>query len=203
MKGIIITTIIILATLFSCTLDKKSTPPLLPMEELREGDIVLRRGCSFASNIILSTDRTGEYSHIGLVHKNDSGWCVIHAVNDEPSFKGDFDRVKIERIEDFFTPSRAKSGMIMHSYINDSLAERISTLAIKMVEDSVKFDSSFDITNSKELYCTEFIYQLYKSIGEDITEGRRTRINFINLPDEIIFPSDIARNKKLKIFFKF
>lgn len=175
----------------------------IPYDSLRTGDIVFRRGCSYTSYIVLAGQENHNYSHIGLVQQTDSGWCVIHSVNDEPDHPADFDRVKIERIEKFFSPTRATQGEIMHSWINDSIANNISQQALQLVKDSVHFDASFDTDNHNELYCTELIYLLYKNMGEDITEGRRTSVGILCFPDEIIFPCDIYENKKLKSFYKF
>ena len=163
----------------------------IPYDSLRNGDIVFRRGCSYTSYIVLANDDSHDYSHIGIVQKSDSGWCVIHAVNDERAHPADFDRVKIDKIEDFFSPARATMGEIMHSWLNDSLANIVSQQALQLLNDN------------SELYCTEFIYFLYKNIGEDITEGRRTPVGIFCFPEEIIFPSDIHENKKLKSFCKF
>ncbi|MBQ8542151.1 MAG: hypothetical protein IJ436_01585 [Bacteroidaceae bacterium] len=175
----------------------------IPYDSLRNGDIVFRRGCSYTSYIVLANDDNHDYSHIGIVQKSDSGWCVIHSVNDEPDHPTDFDRVKIEKIERFFSPSRATKGEIMHSWLNDSVASIISQQAIQLLKDSVRFDASFNTEEHSELYCTEFIYFLYKNIGEDITEGRRTPVGILCFPNEMIFPSDIYKNKRLKSFCKF
>lgn len=175
----------------------------IPYDSLRNGDLVFRRGCSYTSYIVLAGQEKCFYSHIGLVQHTDSGWCVVHAVNDEPDHLADFDRVKIERIENFFSPARATQGEIMHSWVNDSVAEKISEQALQWVKDSVRFDASFNTDDTNELYCTEFIYLLYKNMGEDITEGRRTPVGILCFPDEIIFPCDIYENKRLKSYYKF
>lgn len=172
----------------------------LPYDSLREGDLVFRRGRNMTSNIVVAKD-SYSYSHIGLVHKSDSGWHVIHAVNDEYDFNGDFDRVKMERIEKFFAPERASAGAIAHSFICDSIAHKITIQALKHVKDSTRFDNDFILEDTNELYCTELIHYLYKSVGVDITEGRRTPTGLFGFPDEVIFPSDILCNKKLHIYF--
>lgn len=172
----------------------------LPYSQLREGDLVFRRGRNMTSNIIVAKD-SYSYSHIGMLHRSDSGWCVIHAVNDEPDFKGDFDRVKIDSIETFFAYERSSAGAIAHSFIDDSTAAAMSRKALQYVKDSVRFDAEFRLDDQTELYCTELIHILYQSAGNDITEGRRTAAGIFGFPDKIIFPSDILSNKKLQIYF--
>lgn len=177
--------------------------PQIPYDSLRTGDIVFRRGCSYTSHIVLAGQANHNYSHIGMVQQTDSGWCVIHSVNDEHDHPTDFDRVKIEKIERFFAPGRATNGEIMHTWLNDSTVAKMSQQAIQLVKDSIRFDASFNSDDHGKLYCTEFIYFLYKNAGEDITEGRRTPVGILCFPDEIIFPCDIYENKKLKSFYKF
>lgn len=177
--------------------------PQIPYDSLRTGDIVFRRGCSYSSYIVLAGQENHNYSHIGIVQHTDSGWCVIHSVNDEPDHPADFDRVKIEKIERFFAPTRATNGEIMHTWLYEETIARMSQQALRLVKDSVRFDASFDTDNHSELYCTELIHLLYINIGEDITEGRRTPVGILSFPDEIIFPCDIYENKKLKSYYKF
>lgn len=175
----------------------------IPVDCVRNGDIVFRRGRSFSSSIVLSQDAGCKYSHIGIVCKRDTALCVIHAVNEEPDFKGDFDRVKIEPIESFFSPERASAGAMYHSWVSDSVSAVIIENAMELVRDSVRFDADFDHNDSGELYCTELIYLLYRNVGIDITEGRRTTVNALCFPDELIFPNDIQVNKKLQKYFEF
>ena len=177
--------------------------PQIPYDSLRTGDIVFRRGCSYSSYIVLAGQENHNYSHIGIVQHTDSGWCVIHSVNDEPDHPADFDRVKIEKIERFFASARATNGELMHTWLPAALVAKMSHQALQWVKDSVRFDASFDTDNHSELYCTELIYLLYKNIGEDITEGRRTPVGILCFPDEIIFPCDIYENKKLKSYYIF
>lgn len=175
----------------------------VPLDSVRNGDIVFRRGRSFSSSIVLSQDAGGRYSHIGIVCRRDTALYVIHAVNEEPDFKGDFDRVKIEPVESFFSPGRASAGAMYHSWVSDSLSALIIENAMELVRDSVRFDAGFDHNDSGELYCTELIYLLYRNVGIDITEGRRTPVKLFSFPDEIIFPNDIQMNNNLQKYFEF
>lgn len=194
----------VLALLSSCGGDGgRALPVELPLDSIRNGDIVFRRGCSFSSEMIMSQQQNNRYTHIGIVCRRDSGCFVVHAVNEEHDFPGDFDRVKIDRIETFFAPDRAKAGAICHSWLCDSVQDALVGAALAAVRDSVRFDSDFNHNDHSELYCTELIYMLYRSVGVDITEGRRTPVGVLFLPDEIIFPDDILLNKKLQEFFVF
>lgn len=189
---------IFLPILYGCA--TSSEGPEIPYSQLREGDLVFRRGRNITSNIIVSKD-SYSYSHIGMLLLHDSCWHVVHSVNDEHDFAGDFDRVKLEPVEKFFSDERASAGAIAHTFVDDSAANLMIAQAMQYVKDSTRFDADFNLDNSNELYCTEFIHTLYRTIDIDITEGRRTKAGIFNFPDEIIFPSDILKNKKLEIYF--
>lgn len=175
----------------------------IPFGSVRNGDLVFRRGRSFSSGMILAHDKGSNYSHIGIVYRLDTMLYVIHAVNEEPDFDGDFDRVKMEPLEVFFSHERASAGAMCHSWVSDSVSASLTAKAVGLVCDSVRFDADFNLDDSDELYCTELVYHLYKGAGIDITEGRRTKVGIMCFPDEVIFPDDIRRNKNLLEYFEF
>lgn len=175
----------------------------IPVDSVRNGDIVFRRGRSFSSGMILAHDKGSSYSHIGIVCRLDTMLCVVHAVNEEPDFDGDFDRVKMEPLECFFSKERASAGAMYHSWIGDSLSAIITARAMQLARDSVRFDASFNHHDRTELYCTELVYHLYEGVGIDITQGRRTKVGIMSFPDEVIFPDDIQENKNNVKYFEF
>ena len=84
---------------------------ILPADaEMRPGDIVFRRGGSMASNAVLLADRSGHYSHVGIVVDSCGVMMVVHAVPGEPEYEGAPDRVKMERPERFFSSLNACEG---------------------------------------------------------------------------------------------
>ncbi len=108
--------------LFSCHEAEQRPYFVFPKDiQLSEGDIVFRQGRSVASRAVLSADKAGYYSHIGIVVKYNDKWQVVHAVPDEPDFEGDEDRVKIDDLNVFFSAERANSGALMR-VTNDTLA---------------------------------------------------------------------------------
>ena len=191
------------ALLLACSHSTRETLAL-PLDSLRNGDIVFRSGLSMSSNLIMMHDGSGgAYSHVGIVCHTDSGWYVVHAVNDEHDFPGDVDRVKMEPLHCFFSPERASSGEIVHAWVSEDTAQAMTRRAMGFARDSVLFDARFDHHDHTHIYCTELIYIIYKEVGIDITEGRTTKVGTLLFPDEIIFPSDIYKNRKLKSYFKY
>lgn len=85
----------------------------LLQRELREGDLLFRRGIGVLGRAVVATDDEGRFSHVGIAVKVDNVWHVVHAVPDEPDFEGDFDRVKCEPIECFYDEFRAGNGAVI------------------------------------------------------------------------------------------
>ena len=66
----------------------------LPLDSLRDGDLVFRQGMGPESEAVLQLDSTGgQYSHIGIVISDNGKWKVVHAVPGESN--DGIDRVKI------------------------------------------------------------------------------------------------------------
>ena len=179
------------------------TMPNFPYSEIRSGDLAFRMGTGVYGRL-LKTQYADSiyYSHIGLIVQVDSQWVVIHAVPKEIDGIGDFERVKMETLPKFFAADKAIHGELVHTgYIdNGSMTEA----AIRFVQDSVKFDSKFNLADSSSLYCTELIWLLYKREGIDLTEGRRSLRNMLFLGNEgCIVPSDILSFSGNVSYYKF
>ena len=66
----------------------------LPAGLFQDGDLAFRRGTGLTSRVVLAADKSGAYSHVGILKWMDGKWHVIHAVPGEPDYRGDEDRVK-------------------------------------------------------------------------------------------------------------
>lgn len=189
------------AFLLSCK-EKKNSGFLFPEHLLQEGDLAFRCGRSIASNTILTADAVGEYSHVGIVVKQNNRFKIIHAVPDERDSEYDTDRVKIDDLQTFFKPERSISGAIMR--VNDStIATTAAHRALQIFERGTLFDHNYNLSDSSKMYCTELIYFVYKEAGIDLTEGRRSNIKLPAVSGIYIFPSDIQKNSILQLLYRY
>ena len=88
------------ALCYLCTGCRQTAPghEAVPVERLREGDLVFRLGSSIESRVVRATDaRKTRYSHVGVLVQEGGQWFVVHAVPGEHEGRGDSDRVKMER----------------------------------------------------------------------------------------------------------
>ena len=185
-----------------CEKQKEQISNYTPQENIREGDLVFRRGIGLASQFVLLADKKGMYSHIGIVVLAENKYKIVHAVPGEPDSKGSEDRVKIDDIDTFFANDRAKSGAIMRIG-NDSIALHAAKEALRIYNKGMLFDHKYNLRDTSQMYCTELIHFVYSRAGIDLTEGRRNIINLPSFSGEYIFPSDIQQNTSIKTIYIF
>lgn len=191
-----------IAVLFSCT-NRQKECPLIPIEKLKQGDIAFRRGEGVISDIVLYSDADGLYSHVGLVVLHNDTIKVIHSVPGEYDDENDFDRVKIEPIENFYSVERAERGEVLRMSMTEAQRECIANLALKKAEHKVKFDHDYNLNDTMALYCTEFVQLMFKNVGIDLAEGRMSDVIFPGMSSKYIMPSDLYKNKKLTSIYKY
>lgn len=201
----IITILVIVISLgmTQCVSAEQKQAPQIPLDKLQQGDIAFRRGEGFISEVVVYNDANGMYSHIGIIVKHNDSLKVVHAVPGEPDFKGDFDRVKLEPIGAFFSPSRALRGEIMRIPLADSMRNIINNIALEKAHQKIKFDHDYNVNDTTKLYCTELIQLLFSHIDIDLAGNRSTIINIPGASGNYIMPSDIYRNEKLISVYKY
>lgn len=200
---ITIFTTIISMGMVQCNTQEQKPAPQIPIDKLQQGDIAFRRGEGFISEVVVYNDANGMYSHIGVIVKHNDSLKVVHAVPGEPDFKGDFDRVKLEPIESFFSPSRALRGEIMRISLTDSMRYIINNIALEKAHQKIKFDHDYNVNDTTKLYCTELVQLIFSHMDIDLAEDRSTAINIPGMSENYIMPSDIYKNKKLISVYKY
>lgn len=168
--------------------------------DLRTGDIVFRRGISPQSDIVYSLDKNSIYSHIGMVLWHNNQWSIIHSVPNEAP-KGEKDRVKIEKIEEFFSKEKSKSGAVYRMDLQAEDTIVLYDLSMEILKTKPLFDNSFSIEDTLSFYCTELVWHLYKkAINKDLTEKRRHKFPLF---PPLILCSDIQKYPDLNPIFEY
>lgn len=175
----------------------------LLQRELREGDLLFRRGMGVLGRAVTATDHDGRFSHVGIAVKVDGAWHVIHAVPDEREFEGDFDRVKCEPVELFFDQMRAGNGAVYRVNVVPEQIDVAVAHARRLSAEKRKFDHDYDLSDTTEMYCTELVEFVFAQSGESISEGRLTHVNFPSMTGDYIMPSDLTKNSKLNQIYSF
>lgn len=178
--------------LLFCACSAPTREIAFPLEEMAPGDLAFRCGRGVFSRAVTVAEEDGVYSHVGILVQDGGQWKVVHAVPGEREFKGDYDRVKMENLEVFFAPDRALRGCLVHTGLRDStLVESLCREAIQNARDSVRFDNDYNLQDSSQVYCTEFVWRLYLKRGMDLTEGRRRFIRALQINGDVILPEHL------------
>lgn len=169
---------------------------------LRPGDVVFRRGEGLASRVILAADHNGHYSHTGIVVDSCGILMIVHAVPGEHDYKGDVDRVKLDRPEIFFSSQFATIGEVCRP--KDSVvAARAAAIAWQIYQRRILFDHEYDDMDSTRMYCTELIVFAFRRAGYELADTMRHVISLPFLHASCIFPSDIYASDFLKSVIAF
>lgn len=198
------TLLIILFLIITCGCQSVKEERIFPSALIQEGDLAFRCGRGMMSKIVKNAEEDHCYSHIGIAINVDGIWKIVHAIPDEKDFDGDFGRVKADDINEFFKEGKAEIGCLVHPGINDQDAiANIHKNAIRAVKDSLRFDGKYDLYDGSSVYCTEFIWRLFKEEGIDLTEGRRRWVRLLNVSGEVILPEHILNYSGNEIYYRF
>lgn len=142
---------------------KASSPvdAILPdTTKLHNGDLIFRKGRSNLSRII-TTIYPGEFSHTGILYKENNRWYVIYASeNDDDGKREEVMKVPLSQ----FTYNARAIG-VARVKCSASQTEAATRNALKMAEERVPFDSEYNLKDHSKVYCTEMVYVAYKACG--------------------------------------
>jgi len=192
--------LLFLLSLFACSGNTDVEYPFSDVE-LQAGDLVFRKGKGTKSRAVLFADKSGLYSHVGIVSPTDSGMKIVHI---EPNDSGD-EIIKVEDIACFFNTKNAEAGAVMRFSDTVGCMEKAAEYAMTLyVNRQIKFDHDYNLEDTTKMYCSELVWHVYDRVGYDVSDNRRNTIdNFPSFSGTYIFPSDIYKNSKLSIIYKF
>ena len=167
---------------------------------LLPGDLLFRRGTSLSSEAVIMADRRGEFSHVGIVADSAGVMMVVHAVPDEPDFKGDPDRVKMETPASFFTTDKASKGVVCRP--NDAEAgKRAAKVALETYRRGTLFDHKYNSEDTTTMYCTELVVHCYRKAGYELTGPPTHSYSMPILSCTCWLPSDLYHSEGIHEIF--
>lgn len=185
---------------FSCKERNKKIIPDISSYNLEDGDIILRKGRSVNSRVVMMSKNNENYSHIGIVIKSDSSVFVVHSSPDDINDK-DGNIIRKEEINDFLSEDKSVAMAIYRYELTLSQKKILLDKIQYYLDKRIKFDNDFDLIDTNYFYCTEFVWRCYKALDIDISAKKRTVFPGVN--KKFIFPSDIAQNSNLKLIHKY
>ncbi|MGM0567012.1 MAG: YiiX/YebB-like N1pC/P60 family cysteine hydrolase [Bacteroidota bacterium] len=165
--------------------------------EFHDGDLILRRGKSFVSQLVLLGDKESQYSHIGIVIIRDNTPYVIHAVpgeaeNNEPEY------VRMETIPEFLDVSKS-ADFAVYTLKNKykGIGNKVAEKAYEYYKEQIQFDSSFNLEDHSRLYCTELVWCAYLSADIKLT-GTYDELKIPFYKGDFIYPSNLLNHSIFK-----
>jgi len=178
--------------------DRTQGGTLLPaVVQLKVGDVVFRRGSGFTSQVVLMAEHGGAYSHVGIVADSAGVLMVVHAVPGEPDYKGDEDRVKMEKPEDFFASIRAHQGAV-YRHRDSVVARKAAVVAMQTYRRKTLFDHDYDDSDTTKMYCTELITHAFRQAGKPLKGVSHQHLHLVGFESDCVLPTDLQHSSELK-----
>lgn len=155
-------------------LTKHTQPTILKMPpsnwigQLRDGDIIFRRGKEAVSEVVLGLDPRSAFSHVGIVIFRAGEAWVAHAVPAE--VEGEANAVKLEPVSRFLAADRSSDMAVyrLHEAPDHTSAKIAAREALRLAQANTPFDKAFDLDTPDKLYCTELIWHVFRKAGIDL-----------------------------------
>lgn len=157
--------------------------------QLRDGDLVFRRGRDLMSSLVLQQDRHSRFSHVGMVMREGGQVLVIHAMPDEPGRAGG---VRLETLARFLDPAVA----------SDAASYRLPGVDPARLRPWLQaqigrpFDMRFAFSDAQALYCSELVLRGLHVAGQPlVAETVRAPL----LEEPVITPDALRRLPGLQL----
>lgn len=145
--------------------------------KMQDGDIILRHGYGFVSDLITETlAEESNVSHCAIFLRDDTAMNVVHSVSQSLS---DYDGVQSQSLKRFISDSKMNSVMVLrYKYKPDDDKTLIGKRARFYLNKRIPFDNKFDINDSTEFFCSEFVWKVFAdAYGIDVYEDKRGKDN--------------------------
>lgn len=188
--------ILALFLLFSCSESQmqnaNETYRLTKMEKglLCDGDIILRRGSGFISNLIVSSFKeVYPISHCGIVCVDGDSTWVVHSVAQEVS---KVDGMQLCSIDEFVAIAIPNSILVTRFKSVDN--SQMSKHAQRYLRKGLRFDYDFNPNDSSRIFCSELVRDAIRNSHniDLLPEKGKSNIGFTAFYDSTYF--DIILN---------
>jgi len=132
-------------------------------DKIEDFDIILSKGQSFQSKLIsLLKLSTEDYSHIGIMVKQNDNLFVLHSTPDGMKSNG----IRYDDLQTFIHLSSVSDYKVLrHSSVTYDLRQRLRIEFDRYKNSPVPFDFDFNNSDHSEIYCSELVYLIFKNSG--------------------------------------
>ncbi len=127
--------------------------------EMKNGDIILKRGDGSISRIVVSVLAEAQpISHCAIVIKKEGAEFLLHSLS---STVADLDGVQSIPLDSFMRDTRPFSFHLLR-HKDSIIAAQASEIAMYYLEKKIPFDLDYLLSDdSTAFYCSEFVYKTY------------------------------------------
>lgn len=136
-----------------------------PQVELQTGDVVLRSGKGFISDMFRKFNLTGSpWSHAGILVKEGQEWQVCHIMGHDDDTQN---KLRKEPLREFCN-SNSNTGFAIYRKPGLNLqASLIRQYLDSLSEAGLRFDHQFNLQDDQYMYCSELVYKTMVRTGFD------------------------------------
>ncbi len=152
------------------------------MEQLKTGDIIMRRGFGLMSTMIADAlDENPEVSHCGIIVKINHNFYVVHSISKALS---QTDGVRYDMLGSFIKQSKPNSVVVTrYKSLTPSMIKRLKDKTLYYLEKKIPFDHAFDLHDSTKFYCNELVRNIIlhatgTDVYKQIPEGTDRHVRF-------------------------
>ena len=149
-------------------------PPLtdasIQTSSVEDYDIILIAGRSFRSRVIrLFGCGTGEWSHVGILRKEDGKIFILHATPDSQ----DGNAIQYEPLGALFE-RKAVAGIrvVRLAGLNLPQWDAVRLRFEKVKSETRPFNYTFDMQNQSNIYCSELVLMVFSGLLRDVDTSR-------------------------------
>lgn len=167
------------------------------VEGLRTGDLVFREGKGFISDAFRRFSPSKlPWSHVGVVVVEEDGPVVYHMMGDQ---REKLNGLRKETLSRFVIPGENRSMAVLRLHSLTGKGTAVSNYLHDLSREPLTFDDRFDLGSDSELYCTELIYKLCRTIQVPVPSiSSFNRQPYVAIDDLYLAPgSEIILKKNL------
>jgi cell wall-associated NlpC family hydrolase len=170
----------------------------MDFDMLSSGDLIFVRGSTIRGTIVRFFEKSNQYSHVGIVVKNDNSIQVIHA---SPGENAEHVIRKVSLAE-FVADEKITDFAIYRVSEDHQLLQKATSYAEECARNKVPFDDAFSMKSEDSLYCTELVWRAYIQCNINLCSHGFSSVASLFIHEPIILPSNILSWEKLRCVIK-
>lgn len=161
----IVTVFVLIVLVLLYFISKNETVAMNEIDEdkIEDFDIILSKGQSAQSKLIsLFKLSMKDYSHIGIIVKDNTKVFVLHSTPDGTQLNG----IRYDDLQTFISLSNVSEYTVLrHQSISSEFHQRLRVEFERLKNSQVPFDFDFNNFDHRKIYCSELVCIIFRNSG--------------------------------------